>query len=181
MGFATQSFGDEAMFWWETVEQRKTAAEIKAMRWYDLREMVMRKFCADAKVERAEMRFLNLKAGKMTHREYATEFNRMLRLVPEMVNTEVMRIKCYVRGLLPNVRTLVKANRPATFDSTVKLAEMGYDDLAVNEVVVEEKKEKKWVAHTKRLGTQMWNPKDKKQKVWERKSCKTCGKIHGGE
>ncbi|XP_076942625.1 uncharacterized protein LOC143612556 [Bidens hawaiensis] len=122
------------------------------------------------------MRFLNLKAGKMTHREYTTEFNGMSILMPEMVNTEAKRIKCYVRGLPQNVRTLVKANRPATFDSTVELAQMVYDDLEVNYVVVEEKKEKKWVTHTKRPGTQMWNPKDKKQKVWEREI--VCGKPH---
>ncbi|XP_076907516.1 uncharacterized protein LOC143563997 [Bidens hawaiensis] len=165
VGFVTQSFGDEAMFWWETVEQRKTAAEMKATKWDDLKEMVMTKFCVDAEVGRAEMRFLNLKAGKMTHHKYTIEFNPMSRIVPEMVNTEAKRIRCYVRGLPQNVRTLVRASRPATFDFAVKLVEMVCDDLAVNEVVVEEKKEKKWLANTKRPGTQMWNPKDKKQKT----------------
>ncbi|XP_076948325.1 uncharacterized protein LOC143620537 [Bidens hawaiensis] len=142
----------------------------------------MKKFCADAEVERAEMKFLNLKAGTMTHREYTTEFNLMSRLVPDMVNTEAKRIKCYVRGLPQRVRTLVRTSKPATFDSAVELAEMVYADLAADDVVVEEeKKDKKWVAPVKRPGTHLWNSKDKKQKVWERKTCKTCGKVHGGE
>ncbi|XP_076909668.1 uncharacterized protein LOC143567024 [Bidens hawaiensis] len=63
----------------------------------------------------------------------------------------------------------------------VRSKEMVYNDLAVDDVVVEEKKEKKWVGPAKRPGTQSWNPKDKTQKVWERKPCKTCGKMHGGE
>ncbi|XP_076955969.1 uncharacterized protein LOC143630980 [Bidens hawaiensis] len=152
VGFPTQSFEHEAMFWWDTIEQRKTAIEIKAMTWEDLKEMVMRKFCADAEVEKAEMKFLNLKAGNMTLREYTTEFNRMSRLVPDMVNSESKRVKCYLRGLPPNVRTFVRASKPATFDSAVELVEMVYHDLAVDEVVVEEKKEKKWVALAKRPG-----------------------------
>ncbi|XP_076946151.1 uncharacterized protein LOC143617496 [Bidens hawaiensis] len=181
VGYATQSFEEEAMYWWESVEQRKTRVKIKAMRWEDLKELVMKKFCADAEVERAEMKFLNLKAGTMKHREYTTEFNRMSRLVPDMVDTEAKRIRCYVRGLPQKVRMLVRANKPANFDSVVELAEMVYADLAADDIVVEEeKKDKKWV-NVKRPGTQLWNSKDKKQKVWEKRPCKTCGKMHGGE
>ncbi|XP_076924242.1 uncharacterized protein LOC143586624 [Bidens hawaiensis] len=152
------------------------------MNWEYLKEMVMKKFYADAEVEKTEIKFLNLRAGKMTHREYTTEFNRMSRLVPNMVNTEAKRIKCYLRGLPQNVSTLVRASKPTTFDSVIKLVEMVYDDLAVDDVgVMEEKKEKKWVAHANRPGTQLWNSKEKKPKVWEKKSCKTCGKMYGGE
>ena len=53
------------MYWWEAVEQRKTRKEIKAMRWDDLKELAMKKFCADSEIERAEMKFLSLKAGKI--------------------------------------------------------------------------------------------------------------------
>ncbi|XP_076960120.1 uncharacterized protein LOC143636409 [Bidens hawaiensis] len=141
----------------------------------------MKRFCADVEVERVEMKFLSLKEGKMTHREYTTKFNRLSRLVPDMVNTEAKRVKCYITGLPQHVRVLVKASRPAIFDSAVVLTETVYDDYAADNVVAEEKKDKKWVAPVKRLGTQLWNSKDKKQKVWERKTCKTCGNVHGGE
>ncbi|XP_076952773.1 uncharacterized protein LOC143626654 [Bidens hawaiensis] len=50
VGHATQSFGEEAMYWWESVEQRKSREEIKAMKWDDLKELVMKRFCADAEV-----------------------------------------------------------------------------------------------------------------------------------
>ncbi|XP_076904243.1 uncharacterized protein LOC143559601 [Bidens hawaiensis] len=154
VGYATQSFKDEAMYWWESIEQRRSREEIKAMRWEDLKELVMKKFCADAEVERAEMKFLNLKAGTMTHLEYIIEFNRMSRLVPDMVNTEAKRIKCYGRGLPQKVHMLVRANKPSTFDSVVELAEMVYEELAADDVVVgEEKKDKKWFAPVKRPGT----------------------------
>ncbi|XP_076934877.1 uncharacterized protein LOC143601318 [Bidens hawaiensis] len=156
VGYATQSFVDEAMYWWESIEQRRSREEIKAMRWEDLKELVMKKLCAEAEVERVEMKFLYLKAGMMTHREYTTEFNRMFRLVPEMVNNEAKRIKCYVRGLPQKVCLLVRANKPATFDSAVELAQMDYEDLSMDDVVVvEEKKDKKWVTPVKRPRTQL--------------------------
>ncbi|XP_076919538.1 uncharacterized protein LOC143580381 [Bidens hawaiensis] len=58
---------------------------------------------------------------------------------------------------------------------------MVYDDLLADDVMVEEKKDKKWVAPVKSPCTQLWNPGDKKQKLWGRKTCKTCGKVHGDE
>ncbi|XP_076915365.1 uncharacterized protein LOC143574683 [Bidens hawaiensis] len=179
MGYATQSFGNEAMFWWETVEQRKTRGEIKAMKWDDLKEMVLKHFCSDIEVKRAEMRFLNLKGGKMTHRKYTTEFNRMSRLVTDMVNTEAKRIKCYIRGLPQSVRKLVRANKPTTFDLAMKLAEMVYDDLSISEEEIIEMKRK--------------NPAPKPDEVNEEDSlknkarkdefpiCGNCGKKHSGE
>ena len=82
-----------------------------------------------------------------------TKFNRMSRLVPDMVDTEAKRIKCYVRGLPQKVRMLVRTGKPGTFDSAVELAEVVYTDLAADDIVVEEeKKDKKWV-NVKRPGT----------------------------
>ncbi|XP_076882563.1 uncharacterized protein LOC143531060 [Bidens hawaiensis] len=67
-GYATQSFGEEEMYWWESVEQRKSGEEIKAMKWKDLKELVMKRFCAEAEVERVEMKFFGLKTGTWTFR-----------------------------------------------------------------------------------------------------------------
>lgn len=113
------------------------------------------------------MKFLNLRVGKMTHSKYTTEFNYMSRLVPDMVKTKVKRIKCYIIGLPHNSCTLVRTNKLATFDSDVEIAEMVYEDLVVDDVEVEEKKDKKWITPVKRPGTQLWISKDKRQKVWE--------------
>ncbi|XP_076937934.1 uncharacterized protein LOC143605844 [Bidens hawaiensis] len=179
VGYVTQSFGDEAMFWWETVEQRKTREQIKAMKWDDLKELVMKCFCADAEFERAELKFLNLKTGKMTHRENTTEFNLMSRLVPNMVNTEAKRIKCYIRGLPQSFRTLVRANKPATFYSAVELAEIVYDDLATSEGGKVETKKKNPTPKPDEANEE--NPLKKKARKDEFLVCGKCGKKHSGE
>ena len=88
VGYVSQCLTDEALYWWENVEQSMTEDELAGLRWMDMKELIRGRFCAEAEVEKAEVAFLALEAGTKTHREYTSEFNRLSRLVPAMVDTD---------------------------------------------------------------------------------------------
>ncbi|KAK1427893.1 hypothetical protein QVD17_16616 [Tagetes erecta] len=133
--FVAHSFTGAANYWWTTVKQSKGRKAIREMVWEDLKELMVKRFCPQYEVDRVEREFLNLTAGSMSHLEYTTKFNEMAQLVPYLVETEQRRIKCYVQGLPPRVRTHVNAHRPGTFESVVDLAGIVYDNVAAEEVM----------------------------------------------
>ncbi|KAD4179852.1 hypothetical protein E3N88_28443 [Mikania micrantha] len=127
--FAAHSFTEEALYWWNTVKQSKTTADVEGLRWEDLKELVTKHFCPKNEIDKIEREFLTLKAGRMNHRQCTSKFNEMSRLVPRLVNTEERRLKLYVEGLPPRVRTHVKAHAPRTFDSAVEISGIVWDDV----------------------------------------------------
>ena len=117
------------------------------MVWSDLKALVMKRFCNSVEMEKAEVEFLGLSAGNLTHREYTTLFNKLSRLVPHQVDTEAKRIKCYIRGLPPHIRIPVLTAQPTTFISTVELAHMVYDNQVKEKAVGDSGKDKKSLGH----------------------------------
>ncbi|KAK1429741.1 hypothetical protein QVD17_11959 [Tagetes erecta] len=129
----------------------------------------------------------------MSHLEYTTKFNEMAQLVPYLVETEQRRIKCYVQGLPPRVRTHVNAHRPGTFESVVDLAGIVYDNVATEEVV--EVKAKHWDNSRNQSGKRFGNDgkgyDNKRARVeanqvvvrnqYGGRDCGKCGKPHSGE
>ena len=107
----------------------------------------------------------------------------MSRMVPDMVNTEAKRIKCYIRGLPQKVRMLVRTSKPATLDSAVDLAQVVYADLAADELEVEddEAEMKKRNPNLKPKEAEEENPRKKKARQEETTACEKCGRKHPGE
>ncbi|KAD4888454.1 hypothetical protein E3N88_20527 [Mikania micrantha] len=138
VNFAAHSFVEEALHWWNTIKQSKTADDMEKMTWEDLKELVTKQFCPKNELDKVEREFLVLKAGSLNHRQYTSRFNEMVRLVPHLVSTEERRVKLYMEGLPPKVRIHVKANAPKTFDSTVELSGIVWDDVMADEPVEEE-------------------------------------------
>ncbi|KAI3825123.1 hypothetical protein L1987_06599 [Smallanthus sonchifolius] len=79
-----------------------------------------------------EVEFLRFEAGTMTHQEYTTKFNEMAKLVPHLVTPESRRVKCYIQGLPPKVRTIVKSIAPETIDLAVEKNVVMFDEVAAH-------------------------------------------------
>ncbi|KAD7117297.1 hypothetical protein E3N88_04565 [Mikania micrantha] len=178
--FAAHSFTKEALHWWNTVKQSKTSADVEGLIWEDLKELVTKHFCPKNKIDKIEREFLTLKAGRMNHRQYTSKFNEMSRLVPHLVSTEERRLKLYVEGLPPRVRTHVKAHAPRTFESAVEISGIVWDDVLEAEPIKEEPKQK-WSPGFKTNRNDKLGPLMKKFKMEEFETCTKCGRKHGGE
>ncbi|KAI3802203.1 hypothetical protein L1987_30333 [Smallanthus sonchifolius] len=140
--FAANSLREEASHWWEGVRQAKGDETVDAMMWNELKILVIKNFCPRIEIEKVEREFLGFKSGSKTHRQYTTRFNELTRLVPHLITTEERKIACYIQGLPDKVHTFIKANTPSTYDSVVELSGVVYDDLALNDVAIEEPKKK---------------------------------------
>ncbi|KAD4981997.1 hypothetical protein E3N88_18668 [Mikania micrantha] len=68
--FVAHSFVEEALHWWNTIKQSKSAADMEKMTWDDLRELVAKQFCPKNELDKVEREFLVLKAGNLNHRQY---------------------------------------------------------------------------------------------------------------
>ncbi|KAD5507955.1 hypothetical protein E3N88_15658 [Mikania micrantha] len=178
--FAAHSFTEEALHWWNTIKQSKSVADMEKMTWDDLKELVTKQFCPKNELDKVEREFLVLKAGSMNHRQYTSKFNEMARLVPHLIGTEERRVKLYMEGLPSKVRIHVKAHAPNTFDSTVELSGIVWDDVMANEPIQEETKMKESFG-TKRGRTDQQKFSSKKVKREEMNRCNKCGKNHTGQ
>jgi hypothetical protein len=98
-------------------------------------------YCLTNELTNLEKKFINLEAGSMTHQKYTIKFNRMARLVPDMVKPKSKRIDRYISGLPLDIKKHVISTRPTTFSSVVDLSRILY--LERGDVAVIEPK-KKW-------------------------------------
>ncbi|KAI3776227.1 hypothetical protein L1987_46000 [Smallanthus sonchifolius] len=178
--FAANSLRVEASHWWEGVRQAKGSEVVDVMMWADLKTLVIKNFCPRNEIEKVEREFLGIKDGSITHRQYTTRFNELARLVPHLITTEERKVSCYIQGLPDKVRTFIKANTPSTYDSVVELSGVVYDDLALNDVAIEEPKKRPSFSN-KRTGGKMFGTRDKRARVNEPTVCKKCGREHAGE
>ena len=44
VGYVSQCLTDEALYWWENVELTRTEADLAALRWVDMKEMIRGRF-----------------------------------------------------------------------------------------------------------------------------------------
>jgi hypothetical protein len=68
------------------------ARVVGRMGWKEFKQLVTDQYCPASELSSLEKKFVNLEAGSMTHQEYTTKFNRMARLLPDMVKPVSRRI-----------------------------------------------------------------------------------------
>jgi hypothetical protein len=77
--------------------------------------MVTYQYCLSSELNNLQKKCVTLEAGKMTLQEYVTKFNRMARLLPDMVKPESKKIERFISGLPSNIKSHVISARLATF------------------------------------------------------------------
>ncbi|KAI3732765.1 hypothetical protein L1987_63973 [Smallanthus sonchifolius] len=126
--YATSCLHNKALTWWNTQVQTLGEAPAYALRWDELKEMMMREYCPRNEVRKVEADFWNLMMEGARVREYTTRFNEMARIVPHLVTPEFKRIERYIWGLVPQIRSMVTSANPTTMQSVVQLAHSLTDD-----------------------------------------------------
>ncbi|KAD3066380.1 hypothetical protein E3N88_34260 [Mikania micrantha] len=178
--FAAHSFVSEALYWWGIIKQARGTQVVAAMKWEEMKKLVLEQFCSQNELDKMEMNFMKLEAGNMTHREYTTKYNEMSRLVPDLVNTNEKRIRRYVQGLPSAIRKLIKPLAPKTFQSAVEISAGMYDE-EYGEGGRPEGVKRKWEEFNEGGRKNEGRLKKKHKTGIKNNSCKKCGKTHGGE
>jgi hypothetical protein len=131
----------DALCWWDNIMQAMGTKAVEKMKWKEFKQLVTDQYCPASELLILEKKFINPEAGSVTHQEYTMKFNRMARLLPDMVRLESKRIDRYISGLPLDIKKHVISARPTTFSSVVDLSKILY--LERGEVAVIKPK-KKW-------------------------------------
>ena len=112
---------DEASFLWEV-----TNGERPVERWMDFRHRFEMKFLSRAEESLYVERFLALKQGDLSVREYVNKFNQLARFDKDLVNTPHKKALRFAKGLNEPLHGLAMSHIPmgATFKKLVDMALM---------------------------------------------------------
>mgnify|MGYP002587432433 FL=1 len=131
---------DEASYWWEF-----THAERPVETWEDFRMRFEMKFLSQAERSLQMEKFLTLKQGSMTIKEYVNQFNQLARFGLDLVNTQHKKALRFVKGLNEPLHSLAMTHvsTGATYESLVDMALLHEEDKGKKEAKVEVPQEKK--------------------------------------
>lgn len=120
---------DKASFWWEV-----TNGECPADTWPDFRRRFEAKFLSRAEKNLYMERFLALKQGNLSVKEYVNKFNQLARFGLDLVNTPEKKALRFVKGLNEPLRGLAMTHIPmgATFERLVDMALMHEEEKGAN-------------------------------------------------
>ena len=94
--FATNSFKDEALDWWNAVIQIEGRQKINALNWSEFKGIVTKRFCPTNEREQIENKFFTHKMVDVNVREYNTKFLQYLKLVPYLTESKSVMIGRYI-------------------------------------------------------------------------------------
>ncbi|KAJ0458122.1 putative transcription factor interactor and regulator CCHC(Zn) family [Helianthus annuus] len=115
-------FLDGALSWWNLQVQTLGEAAAYAMSWNELKELMRRKYCSRAEIQKLETEFWHLKMEGPKIAEYVQRFHDLSLVVPFMVTPEFKRIERFIWGLAPQIMSMVTTSKPATITEAIDLS-----------------------------------------------------------
>ncbi|KAJ0481093.1 putative nucleotidyltransferase, Ribonuclease H [Helianthus annuus] len=115
-------FLDGALSWWNLQVQTLGEAAAYALTWTELKELMRKKYCSRAEIQRLETEFWHLKMEGSKIAEYVQRFHDLSHVVPYMVTPEFKRIERFIWGLAPQIISMVTSSKPATITEAIDLS-----------------------------------------------------------
>ncbi|GKB02651.1 putative reverse transcriptase domain-containing protein [Tanacetum coccineum] len=91
--YATSSFMNKALTWWNTQVQARGREAAIGMSWTDFKALLVEEFCPSNEMEKLESEFWNHKMVGANHAGYTDRFHELAKLVPHLVTPQSSRIK----------------------------------------------------------------------------------------
>ncbi|KAJ0623757.1 putative nucleotidyltransferase, Ribonuclease H [Helianthus annuus] len=120
--YITGLFTDGALSWWNLQVQTLGEAAAYAMTWAELKELMRKKYCSRAEIQRLETEFWNLRMEGPKIAEYIQRFHDLSHVVPYMVTPEFKRVERFIWGLAPQIMSMVTTSKPATITEAIDLS-----------------------------------------------------------
>ncbi|KAJ0789142.1 putative transcription factor interactor and regulator CCHC(Zn) family [Helianthus annuus] len=134
---------DEALSWWN--HQIRTMGETAAyaMTWDELKDLMRKRYCSRAEVQKLETELWNLKMEGPKIAEYVQRFNELSQVALLPGAPEFKRIEQFIRGLAPQILSLVTTSKPSMITEAINIS-IAHTEEAVRRgdfSIAEEKKE----------------------------------------
>nr|GEU86702.1 putative reverse transcriptase domain-containing protein [Tanacetum cinerariifolium] len=112
-----------------TANQRVRGREAAiGMSWNNFKALLVEEFCPSNEMEKLENKFWNHTMVGANHVAYTDRFHELSKLVPHLVTLESLRIKRYIHGLAPQIRSMLWATQPTTIQSAILTARILIDE-----------------------------------------------------
>ena len=120
--YAVSSLVNKALTWWNTQLQARGRVAALGMTWEDFKALMVEEFCPVNEMQKLEEELWNHTMVGANHMGYTDRFHELARMVPHLVTPESKRIEKYIRGLVPQIRSMVRATEPTTLLSAIQKA-----------------------------------------------------------
>ncbi|WVZ97507.1 hypothetical protein U9M48_043034 [Paspalum notatum var. saurae] len=115
VALATHQLTGAALAWWESYREAHRGQVTWEGFLEDFRKYHVPEAARDLKAEE----FRKLKQNTMTMQEYIEKFTTLSRYAPEEVNTDPKKCKCFIRGLNPEIKSIVHSNEAPSFATLI--------------------------------------------------------------
>ncbi|KAJ0681344.1 putative transcription factor interactor and regulator CCHC(Zn) family [Helianthus annuus] len=115
-------FLDGVLSWWNLQVQTKGETAAYAMSWDELKEIMRKKYCSRAEIQKLETEFWNLKMIGSDIAGYIQRFHDISRVGPYLVDPEFKQIERFIWGLAPEILSMVTSSKPPTISEAIDLA-----------------------------------------------------------
>ncbi|XP_023759578.2 uncharacterized protein LOC111908001 [Lactuca sativa] len=166
--FATCTFADVTLTWWNSHVNTMGIDTANFMKWEELKMMLVEEYCPREEIHKLEQELSTLTMKGLEIKAYTARFNDLAVTCPSFVIPEYKKIEQYIWGLASQIKGMVIASNPTTYDSTKRIAHQ----LALTEiqgtVVVSKAESPKYKTNKRKF-----NGKNPKQSFEKRKEVAT--------
>ncbi|KND53438.1 hypothetical protein BSCH_01328c [Candidatus Paraburkholderia schumanniana] len=120
--FAVFQFEGAARAWWNVI-RAKWEREQTPWTWANFTREFNEKFLPPIVQEQREAEFMRLCQGAQSVAEYETQFTKLARFAPDLVNTEAKRIRRFVQGLNVEIQDALATAQLDTFSQVLEKAQ----------------------------------------------------------
>src|ERR1043165_785633 len=120
--YASGTFENRALTWWNTVIQTVGLAEAIAMPWDEFVFRLQTEYCPRDEIKKLEQELWNHTMVGSEIEEYVVRFHELVLMCLDADTPDYKKIEFFVAGLVPEIRGLVTANDCATLQGTIRLA-----------------------------------------------------------
>ncbi|KAJ0752737.1 putative transcription factor interactor and regulator CCHC(Zn) family [Helianthus annuus] len=136
-------FLDGSLSRWNLQVQTLGEAAAYALTWAELKELMRKKYCSRAEIQKLETEFWNLKMDGPKISEYVQRFHDLSRVVPYMVEPEFKCIERFIWGLAPQIMSMVTTSKPPTITEAIDLSvALTEEAIRLNKFSISEPKKK---------------------------------------
>ncbi|MFS8021265.1 putative transcription factor interactor and regulator CCHC(Zn) family [Helianthus anomalus] len=115
-------FVDGALSWWNLHVQTMGETAAYALTWDELKELMRKRYCSRAEVQKMETELWNLKMEGPKIAEYVQRFGELSQVASRLVEPEPRKIERFIGGLARQILSLVTTSKPSTITEAIDIS-----------------------------------------------------------
>ncbi|KAJ0462508.1 putative transcription factor interactor and regulator CCHC(Zn) family [Helianthus annuus] len=120
--FATGILEGGALTWWNAHVQMLGLAAADTNPWNDFKDLIKEEYCHHDNIHKLEVEFYDLKMTGSEIETYTKRSNELAVLCPTMVDPPYKRIELYIKGLVPEIQSMVTSANIPTIQRVIRLS-----------------------------------------------------------